>query len=144
MERLTYRDLPEPGIRLGPGTIVLNQNPDHPMSGEVLEPGEDHRAAVDDGLILVRWANGIVELESPADLTLTAALNWRLPHLAYPDYSAAEDVPGAEKDDPNYEIEPTCDICGEPEDHEIGLIEYDWNGETGNHLSCERRGESWL
>lgn len=37
------------------------------------------------------------------------------------------------------EPEPTCDICGEPEDHEVGWFEYDWNGETGNHLSCEAR-----
>jgi hypothetical protein len=38
-----------------------------------------------------------------------------------------------------HECTPTCDICDEPEDHEVGLIEYDWNGETGNHLSCEDR-----
>ena len=36
------------------------------------------------------------------------------------------------------DIEPTCDLCGEPEDHEPGMIEYDWNGETGNHQSCEK------
>lgn len=36
------------------------------------------------------------------------------------------------------ESEPRCDLCGCTEDHEPGLIEYDWNGETGNHLSCER------
>jgi hypothetical protein len=32
------------------------------------------------------------------------------------------------------EVEPTCDLCGEPD----GPGEPDWNGETGNHLSCER------
>jgi len=31
------------------------------------------------------------------------------------------------------ETVPTCDICGE-EDPEGG---FDWNGETGCHLSCE-------
>lgn len=43
-----------------------------------------------------------------------------------------------------YKCEPTwdgesaiCDICGEQEDHSVGR-EYNWNGETGNHLSCER------
>ena len=28
---------------------------------------------------------------------------------------------------------PTCDICGQPD----GPGEPDWNGETGNHASCE-------
>lgn len=37
------------------------------------------------------------------------------------------------------EVEPRCDLCGEPEDHEIGFFGYDWNGETGNHLSCEQK-----
>jgi hypothetical protein len=32
---------------------------------------------------------------------------------------------------------PTCDICGKPEDHWPAAGEYDWNGETGNHRSCE-------
>lgn len=31
---------------------------------------------------------------------------------------------------------PTCDICDGPEDHRPALF-YDWNGETGNHISCE-------
>jgi hypothetical protein len=30
---------------------------------------------------------------------------------------------------------PTCDICGQPD----GDVPTDWNGETGNHLSCEAR-----
>jgi len=34
------------------------------------------------------------------------------------------------------EVTPRCDLCGKPEDHEPGRL-YDWNGETGNHLSCE-------
>jgi len=33
---------------------------------------------------------------------------------------------------------PTCDICDEPESFEWGE-EDDWNGEMGNHLSCEER-----
>jgi len=37
------------------------------------------------------------------------------------------------------EVTPTCDICGEPEDQEpTNGREYDWNGETGSHQSCER------
>ena len=32
---------------------------------------------------------------------------------------------------------PTCDICGEPQGEDDG--ESDWNGETGNHLTCEER-----
>lgn len=31
------------------------------------------------------------------------------------------------------EVTPTCDICGRPD----GAGVPDWNGETGNHLSCE-------
>jgi len=31
------------------------------------------------------------------------------------------------------EITPTCDICGKPD----GAGVPDWNGETGNHASCE-------
>lgn len=31
------------------------------------------------------------------------------------------------------EVEPRCDICGEPD----GEGEADWNGETGNHATCE-------
>jgi hypothetical protein len=42
-------------------------------------------------------------------------------------------------DDPSmHDVEPACDLCGKPEDHRPGWYEYDWNGETGNHLSCER------
>lgn len=40
------------------------------------------------------------------------------------------------------DIEPTCDICGEPQDCGRDLCEMhadDWNGDTGNHLSCEQR-----
>jgi len=33
---------------------------------------------------------------------------------------------------------PICDICGHFEDQDpTNGREYDWNGETGNHLSCE-------
>ncbi len=32
------------------------------------------------------------------------------------------------------EVVPTCDICGDT-DHEG---EADWNGETGNHITCEQ------
>lgn len=39
-----------------------------------------------------------------------------------------EDVYGSEPT-------PTCDICGKPD----GAGVPDWNGETGNHLSCEAR-----
>jgi hypothetical protein len=34
-----------------------------------------------------------------------------------------------------------CDFCGEAE-HPADLTP-DWNGETGNHLSCERVGPLW-
>lgn len=33
------------------------------------------------------------------------------------------------------EREPTCDICGEPQDAGDGWE--DWNGETGCHETCE-------
>lgn len=36
------------------------------------------------------------------------------------------------------EVTPTCDICDEPEDQDpTNGREYNWNGETGNHQSCE-------
>jgi hypothetical protein len=36
--------------------------------------------------------------------------------------------------------EPRCDICGQPEDQDpTNGREYNWNGETGNHLSCEAK-----
>ncbi len=56
-----------------PGTIVLNQYPNNPLSGEVIEPPDKEQEL--DGLLWVRWANGIIELESPADLTLTAQIH---------------------------------------------------------------------
>jgi len=33
---------------------------------------------------------------------------------------------------------PKCDICTEPMDDAMDGSENDWNGDTGNHLSCER------
>ncbi len=36
------------------------------------------------------------------------------------------------------EVEPKCDICGEPQDIP-DWARLDWNGETGCHLSCENR-----
>ena len=36
------------------------------------------------------------------------------------------------------EVTPTCDICGRPEDQDpTNGREYDWNGETGCHQTCE-------
>lgn len=35
--------------------------------------------------------------------------------------------------------EPTCDVCGRHmEDSPAGFADADWNGETGNHETCER------
>jgi len=39
---------------------------------------------------------------------------------------------------PSIEVVPRCDICNRREDHEDGG-ENDWNGETGNHISCEQK-----
>jgi hypothetical protein len=33
------------------------------------------------------------------------------------------------------DVQPICDICDEPQWREGD----DWNGETGNHLSCEEQ-----
>lgn len=41
----------------------------------------------------------------------------------------AEEIEAEQDADP----EPRCDLCGEPD----GPGEPDWNGETGNHKSCE-------
>lgn len=38
--------------------------------------------------------------------------------------------------EPGEANEPKCDICGEPDSYEDGGFS-DWNGETGNHQSCE-------
>lgn len=37
------------------------------------------------------------------------------------------------------EEEPRCDICGRPQNDSPNTLSYeaDWNGETGNHTSCE-------
>ena len=32
---------------------------------------------------------------------------------------------------------PTCDICDEPMSESLDGVETDWNGETGNHITCE-------
>jgi len=57
----------------GPGSIVLSQNPDHPMSGEVIATPEGH---VDpDGWIWVRWSNHLECAEYPSDVILTGQLN---------------------------------------------------------------------
>lgn len=37
---------------------------------------------------------------------------------------------------PDVEVTPRCDFCDEP--FEDGGEGEDWNGDTGNHLSCER------
>lgn len=38
----------------------------------------------------------------------------------------------------NVESEPRCDICGRLEqDSPAGFADADWNGETGNHETCE-------
>lgn len=37
--------------------------------------------------------------------------------------------------EPDEEVTPICDICNEP--WEDGGEGEDWNGETGNHKSCE-------
>lgn len=49
-------------------------------------------------------------------------------------YTAFVDSLDNEPGQPN---EPKCDLCGQPE----GEGEADWNGETGNHESCEIAAE---
>ena len=40
---------------------------------------------------------------------------------------------------------PICDLCGEFEDQDpTNGREYDWNGETGNHATCEEYAPSVL
>jgi hypothetical protein len=44
------------------------------------------------------------------------------------------------------EIEPTCDICGEPdlvgEADDGHWLTPNWNGETGNHITCEEANKN--
>jgi hypothetical protein len=42
------------------------------------------------------------------------------------------------------EVEPRCDICGRLEDDPPFSLadDVDWNGETGNHVTCERNQEA--
>ena len=42
----------------------------------------------------------------------------------------------------DYVSQPTCDLCGEHEDP----WDDDWNGDTGNHRSCEdsREDDDWV
>lgn len=37
------------------------------------------------------------------------------------------------------EVTPRCDLCGEPDLQQANgeWLAPDWNGETGNHLTCE-------
>jgi hypothetical protein len=54
------------------GSTILNQDPTHPMSGVIIATPRGQ--AEPDGWIWVRWANGLVCQEYPADVTLTAGL----------------------------------------------------------------------
>lgn len=54
-------------LRLAPGSIVLNQDTAHPMSGRVLDIRSTSPTNV-----WVSWTNGTVSIEQLSDLTLTA------------------------------------------------------------------------
>ncbi len=39
------------------------------------------------------------------------------------------------------DVEPTCDICEGPQtcdDNGCTICPSNWNGDTGNHINCER------
>ena len=46
---------------LAAGSVVLNQDSNHPMCGTVAETGEEH------------WCDGTTSHENPSDVTLTGA-----------------------------------------------------------------------
>jgi hypothetical protein len=44
------------------------------------------------------------------------------------------------------EVEPRCDICEEPEwcgKDMCPVCSNNWNGETGNHISCEEKNPDY-
>jgi len=59
-------------LNLAPGTIVLNQDPDHPMYGEIVEPPEGELTWANH--FYVKWPSGLITLEDAKDLTLTAQI----------------------------------------------------------------------
>jgi hypothetical protein len=40
-------------------------------------------------------------------------------------------------EDEEEEVIPTCDICSQTQHGCFDVTGRDWNGETGNHISCE-------
>ena len=64
-------------VQIAPGTIVLNEDPEHPLVGEILDPSAvSPPFSMDPNAIrsgfLVRWSNGETEWEDAQDLVLTA------------------------------------------------------------------------
>jgi len=65
-------------MKIGPGTVVLNQDSAHPMSGTVVPAPEGEQER--DDSVWVQWSdrsvgdNGVCE-ESLSDVTLTGKLN---------------------------------------------------------------------
>lgn len=69
------------------------------------------------------------KLHEQADIFIEAVRE-ALAYAGDPEYGEE-----GEWDDP----EPRCDICGRlMEDSPAGFADADWNGETGNHETCER------
>lgn len=50
---------------LGTGSVVLNQSPKNPMSGEVIHHSRTNN------VVFVKWVDGALTEEHPSDLTLT-------------------------------------------------------------------------
>lgn len=61
---------------LAPGTRVLNQDPEHPLIGEIVAPPEGKLEWA--GMYYVKWASGLVTEEQAEDLILTGNLNIEL------------------------------------------------------------------
>ena len=59
----------------------------------------------------------------------------------YAVHSIVDEIISEEWSDPcEIEITPTCDLCGEQ--WEDGGEGEDWNGETGNHFTCEAEAKA--
>ena len=59
-------------LKVAAGSIVINQDLDHPMAGEVIDCPEGQKEY--DEFIWVKWGNGLICQEDRQDVTLTACL----------------------------------------------------------------------
>lgn len=96
--------------------------------------GSAQEAAAGRGELTIR-CEGATAIPQKRAMDGTFERRWPVTHLHAGRWNTP--LPGADCDDCR-ELEPRCDICGRPADERD---QADWNGETGNHGSCEGMSE---